>query len=338
MNWPSASRATGIFCPCQPISKKIRQAVERLLAGDFEWLAGVLSGLTPRGLNMDGPKWEDFVPILIDATDDMIDFAGAYNSWRLQYVHRNFHFNKLTRWIFAIEERISNKYDLDADFSLDECGYYPSISKNDLELIERCTYFYNKNVLHRFEFHHYKGIETAEAIIQCIVDGKSYQSGIEPSQRFVVVKGLSTAEGITYVDLSVNINKSNKAIFTELSAALENLRQNIDSKNDNSPSIIKCPYPEYYEASHLGGYRKNSDRARAIGLWLWDRVQEYGGKRGALSQALTDLAKSGHLHSLGLEHVDDGDLRRWHKWTDDCIQAAKVLPFTKRKKGTKNAE
>ncbi|MEF3696436.1 hypothetical protein [Desulfolutivibrio sp.] len=76
---------------------------------------------------------------------------------------------------------------------------------------------------------------------------------------------------------------------------------------------------------------------RAIGLWLWDRVKELKNKRGAVKQALKEFHEAGYLERLGLVDIEEADLRFWCRRTDACIKAAEVLPFTKRKKGTKES-
>jgi hypothetical protein len=80
-----------------------------------------------------------------------------------------------------------------------------------------------------------------------------------------------------------------------------------------------------------------NDKPRAVGLWLWDRVKELKNKRGAVKQALKEFHETGYLEKLGLEDVEESDLRFWCRRTDECIKANEVLPFTKRKKGTKES-
>lgn len=82
--------------------------------------------------------------------------------------------------------------------------------------------------------------------------------------------------------------------------------------------------------SHIKGmrYNKSSDAARAIGLWLYDYIEEMGVTQ---SKAIKALEESGHLLRLGLAPATE-DLRFYLRRTKDCIKAKKLLPFTK--KGT----
>ncbi|EFL51831.1 hypothetical protein DesfrDRAFT_1366 [Solidesulfovibrio fructosivorans JJ]] len=88
------------------------------------------------------------------------------------------------------------------------------------------------------------------------------------------------------------------------------------------------------KSSTSGGYTPASDRVRAVGLWLWDRSEALGGERGAIKQAIADLHKTDFLPQLGLEDTEAADLRFFRRRTDECIEARKVLPFSKPKKGT----
>ncbi|EHJ46926.1 hypothetical protein DFW101_0910 [Solidesulfovibrio carbinoliphilus subsp. oakridgensis] len=79
--------------------------------------------------------------------------------------------------------------------------------------------------------------------------------------------------------------------------------------------------------------KENRDIVRAIGLWLWDRVKELGGKRGAIKQAIAELHKHNYLTQLGITEIEDTDIRFYRRRTEACVVAEEVLPFTKR--GTK---
>jgi len=68
---------------------------------------------------------------------------------------------------------------------------------------------------------------------------------------------------------------------------------------------------------------------RAVGLWLWDHMQENGKGHGAFARAYRELEANEHFKSLELGKPDYTDIRRWFNWTDNCISQGEVLPFTK---------
>lgn len=71
------------------------------------------------------------------------------------------------------------------------------------------------------------------------------------------------------------------------------------------------------------------DKARAVGLWLWDRADELGGHRGTIKRAIEDFNKY-YLEELELINIEETDLRFYRRQTDKCIMSEEVLPFTKR--------
>lgn len=78
--------------------------------------------------------------------------------------------------------------------------------------------------------------------------------------------------------------------------------------------------------------RQAGDTARAIGLWLWDYVQEHGGreKRGVISEAIRSAREM--LRILGgdvgyYSGSADKVLNNFFTKTEACITACDVLPF-----------
>lgn len=78
-----------------------------------------------------------------------------------------------------------------------------------------------------------------------------------------------------------------------------------------------------------GNFRYDQWKPRAVGLWLWDYVNRNKCTQIAAIQAFEE---TGFLAPLGMEHTEDSDLRFYFRCTKECIDAAEVLPFTK--KGT----
>lgn len=79
----------------------------------------------------------------------------------------------------------------------------------------------------------------------------------------------------------------------------------------------------------MSGFNPTSAPVRAVGLWIWDYIQS---NRVTQKEAIAALQGTGHISRLGLENVEDSDLRFYFRKTDDCIKSAEVRPFSK--KGT----
>ncbi|GAB6035909.1 hypothetical protein JCM15519_04680 [Fundidesulfovibrio butyratiphilus] len=84
-----------------------------------------------------------------------------------------------------------------------------------------------------------------------------------------------------------------------------------------------------------GGVLPKEKEARAAGLWLWDRVQELGARRGAIAQAQSEFNDAGYVEALDL---NDDNLGRYYRKTNESIEAAEVLSFRNSGKGTKKSK
>lgn len=71
-------------------------------------------------------------------------------------------------------------------------------------------------------------------------------------------------------------------------------------------------------------------KSRIIGLWLFDRFQELGGRRGAAKQAIEDFRNQFDNRNLGTENLDDADWRFYLMRTRACVEKGHVLPFSKK--------
>lgn len=75
---------------------------------------------------------------------------------------------------------------------------------------------------------------------------------------------------------------------------------------------------------------------RIVGLWLWDKVYGYDiGGRIHIRAAIKELCHQFDMSKLGLENTEEADFRFYLRKTKECIDDWEVLPFSKRKKGTK---
>jgi len=82
-----------------------------------------------------------------------------------------------------------------------------------------------------------------------------------------------------------------------------------------------------------GGFSPASGKIRAAGLWLWDRVHELGNSSGVAAKVLREFRASADIRAVGLEDVEDSDLRFYLRRTSECIEKPGVLSFSK--KGTR---
>lgn len=80
--------------------------------------------------------------------------------------------------------------------------------------------------------------------------------------------------------------------------------------------------------SHLRGMRYNKDKnhLRAIGLWLFDYIDE---TKSTQTDAIKALEKTGYLSQLDIAPATE-ELRFYLRRTKECIKAMKLLPFTKK--------
>ena len=79
---------------------------------------------------------------------------------------------------------------------------------------------------------------------------------------------------------------------------------------------------------NIVSYNNSGDKARCIGLWLWDRVKELGEVRGAKTRAIAEFELLPNFNEFGLG--DNPDYYHWLRRTEACIEAAEVLTFDKK--------
>ena len=73
-------------------------------------------------------------------------------------------------------------------------------------------------------------------------------------------------------------------------------------------------------------FNTGTDNSRAIGIWLWDYVQnsENLERRGVVAKAIRDLRSNFDLPKLGYSISEDSVFRNWLRKTSSCIEAAEV--------------
>lgn len=241
-----------------------------------------------------------------------------------------------------LHDRMDFRYNKDRDDFFDM--YYIAkdmstniwnISKKDMGIIKRCIHWYDKKILRKYCFPYDMPQLTKSEVIEIVSSGERLDSGFEPLTEFVVFNGFSERDGCKYASVLIDYTKSNDAIFESLRFVLEQARKCSVSLCADMSSM-KMPYPEYFEAVALGGYGRGGDRVRAAGLWLWDRVQEIGNSPGASAQAIREFRNTDDIRTIGLENVEDTDLRFYLRRTSECIAKPGVLSFSK--KGTRKSK
>ncbi len=120
----------------------------------------------------------------------------------------------------------------------------------------------------------------------------------------------------------------------EIQAQIENVKEEFELyrkiENDEKPIQLNIKTVEFEKI----GIQKNqnikfhtgTDNSRAIGIWLWDYVQnsENSAKRGIVAQAIRDLRSKFDLSKLGYSVSEDSVFRNWLRKTSSCIDAAEV--------------
>ncbi|MEA4858321.1 MAG: hypothetical protein AAGU21_07395 [Solidesulfovibrio sp.] len=76
-------------------------------------------------------------------------------------------------------------------------------------------------------------------------------------------------------------------------------------------------------------YDRAGDKSRAIGLWLWDKVNVLGCRHGSKIEAIKEFEQLSCFEKLGLGY--DPDYYHFLRRTEACIAAAEVLTFDKKK-------
>lgn len=134
-----------------------------------------------------------------------------------------------------------------------------------------------------------------------------------------------------FIYMGINVHAPMKAILAEVQGCIELAQRH---PKPESP-INVWSISEDAQCAARGKFLPQSSRARAAGLWLWDRVQELGDKRGTAKQAIQEFRASDDIHTIDVENAEDADLRFYLKRTAECIAKPGVLSFSK--KGTRKA-
>lgn len=118
-------------------------------------------------------------------------------------------------------------------------------------------------------------------------------------------------------DLDIAMNEIND--FLTWNVYVLKKKFGIPLKDNEKIAIIKL-----YRRMIAGKYREKYVAARAIGLWLWDEVQN---KNCSISHAIRSYEAQGFFSHVTTD--DERTFRRWHEKTNDCIENGEVLSLIK---------
>lgn len=95
-----------------------------------------------------------------------------------------------------------------------------------------------------------------------------------------------------------------------------------------SPESYGRSVEELYRCTRKGkSYQTRSDASRAIGLWLWDYMQENNGTAKTAILAIKEHFGT-EVKTLGFATTEENVYRSWLRRTKECIDACDVLAFT----------
>lgn len=186
---------------------------------------------------------------------------------------------------------------------------------------------------------HYGGLHiikyNSSEIIRIVSSGSELPVSVPrniPSE-WMHVKVLRSFTDAENVGLSFNLNSPIDVVLDQVEVLVKTIQR-------FGPNFTTSDYAEglrILEAQRFvqehGGFSPASGKARAAGLWLWDRVQEIGESSGVPAKVVREFRASKEIQMLGLEDVEDSDLRFYLRRTSECIEKPGVLSFSK--KGTR---
>lgn len=186
---------------------------------------------------------------------------------------------------------------------------------------------------------HYGGVHirkyNSSEIVEIVSSGSGFPVSVPRNipGEWMHVKVLRLFTDAENVGLSFNLN-------SPIDVVLDQVRVLVETIQRFGPYFNTSDYAEglrILEAQRFvqehGGFSPASGKARAAGLWLWDRVQEIGESSGIPAKVVREFRASKEIQMLGLEDVEDSDLRFYLRRTSECIEKPGVLSFSK--KGTR---
>lgn len=274
-----------------------------------------------------------------DQIDQMEECTNGYVFWAHEYTMRNPSYLEALKQLEEEVVRTSKWEEFESEYLSweDSLLYFD----NDIEEEKICldaAYKIGKD----YPFGSQKKKMPPQSIIDEILSGEPLVCGIS-------LRGISKAvffentnevqlkfkENAAYIDVKILINSPLKSIIEEINDLIHKYRISENEKRTG----IKINYRALFQrdksidalvdreyTKQRSKYRTASNAARAIGLWLWDYVNEH---KCSQIKAIRAFADTGQLKDLRFENLEDSDLRFYFRCTHNCINAAEVLPFTK---------
>lgn len=139
------------------------------------------------------------------------------------------------------------------------------------------------------------------------------------------------------VDLSFDLSMETEVLIAEARRFIEWAKdytahrgrgESLSGKFEQSPeSRARSVKEVYFNTRAQKSYQTRSDASRAIGLWLWDYMQEHSGTAKAAILAIRKRYGK-EINAFGFATTEENVFRGWLRRTKACIDACEVLAFT----------
>ena len=131
--------------------------------------------------------------------------------------------------------------------------------------------------------------------------------------------------------LSIDFSVPAELIIKEIERIHAYIKEHNDSTSFLIGSFSVGIYSEYITIKSREGVAFDvNDNPRAVGLWLWDYLDEKFGSvlpRGAITEAVRELKQKFDLERLGYAESQQKVLEDKYRGTCRCIESCEVLPF-----------
>ena len=186
-------------------------------------------------------------------------------------------------------------------------------------------------------------INKSESIIDDIYNNQNFQflhvgtafnkfkANIRPKASGQRIEWKKQEDGsILLSELNININNDLDLIVKEFQILLSSIIFTQSDKKDGpaANNIIKM-YKDYavmfIKKSTEISYTHKSDTPRAIGIWLWDYVND---NKCSVLSAIREMRNCSFLETIGYYNTSDRVFSRMYSQTNECIKNGEVLPMS----------
>lgn len=279
-------------------------------------------------------------------TEANAELASFYHFWAWQYVQRNPSFLKLVSWAGrGLEVFLNPAVGDELSSFLVECGAkQPNARYDPLVTDAGLLRAYAES---RFGFPPegpFGRAYTSEELICAIAKGetierplgkRSFPRLVEPLAFRTVEDGAKVVEfggeRIEGRDLlvAVSLDMPVKAVIAELEDLLKAYRY--QDRFERGVSNEAVDYDNSAEAQRIRksddiAFRSSKEGARALGLWLWDYLNERDGlhDRGERAEAVRAMKEKHVPAAMGYYVSEDEVYFRWIRQTIKCVDAGEV--------------